>query len=336
MKSKKFFERKIYVKVGEMKLEKRVEKWLKDTSKILDISGLELHEWPNVLKGKENLITKLDCDFNELTSLPLLHNLTKLWCSNNQLTSLPLFPNLTYLRCSFNQLTSLPLFPNLTYLLCNKNQLTFLPVFPNLTKLWCNYNQLTSLPLFPNLTKLWCNHNKLTTGSLCVTSLPLFPKLTYLDCSFNQLTSLPLLPNLINLHCSHNKLTFLPLFPNLASLWCSDNQLTSLPLFPNLTLFTLGCNNNNLFSTKISFWKKVWRLKNLRSNEKRKRGLKRVVKVLKNRLYLPRLNQLKQELVYSPNHPGKFYKDLRVGNWSFETKKPKKLTNLSNIDVIQL
>ncbi len=54
-----------------MELEKRIEKWLKDTSKWLDISGFGLKEWPDVLKGKEDLIIILDCDNNQLTSLPL-------------------------------------------------------------------------------------------------------------------------------------------------------------------------------------------------------------------------------------------------------------------------
>ncbi len=240
------------------KLEKIVEKWLEDTSGELDISGFGLNEWPDVLKGKEDLIVKLDCQRNKLTSLPFLPNLTKLMCSSNQLTSLPLLPKLT--------------------------------------KLWCNNNKLTSLPLLPNLTELECDDNQLT-------SLPLFPNLTELDCDYNQLTSLPLLPNL-------------------AKLYCYSNKLTNIPTFPNLT--ELSCHNSILFSTELTKWKKVWRLKALRNNEKRKRGLKRVVKVLKNRLYLPRLDALKRDLIYSPNHPGKFYKELRIGNWSSETKKTTK------------
>ncbi len=230
---------------------------MKDTSRWLNISGLCPKEWPKALKDKENLIIKLSC-------------------KHNQLTSLPLFPNLTKLRCFDNRLTSLPLFPNLTHLLCHSNQLTSLPLYPKLIKLGCHNNKLTSLPLLPNLTKLWCFNN--------------------------QLTSLPLLPNLTGLSCE-------------------ANQLISLPFFPNLN--GLFCNKNKLFSTELTEWKKVWRLRTLRRNEKRKRGLDKVIKVLKNRLYLPRLDTLKQELVYSPNHPGKFYKNLRLGNWRFETKSQK-------------
>ncbi len=285
----------------KMELEKRINVWLEDTSKKLDISSLRLKKWPDALSGKEDLIIKLVCYNNQLTAIPAFPKLTVLWCENNQLTSLPLLHNLTKLDCSNNQLTSLPSFPKLTELGCYRNQLTSFPILLNLTTLDCSNNQLTSLPSpsdLPKLTKLWCSHNQLT-------SLPLFPKLTKLWCYRNQLTSIPL-------------------FSNLIQLFCSDNQLTSLHLL--LKLINLECYDNNLFSNKLKKWKKVWGLKTLRSNEIRSRGLKKVIKVLKNRLYLPRLSQLEQELVYSPNHPGKFYKNLRVGNWSFENNKPKKLT----------
>ena len=278
-----------------MELERKVKVWLKDTSKVLDISDLNLKEWPDVLKGKEirNKIVKLDCQNNQLISLPpLLPNLIELTCYNNQLTSLPLFLNLIRLWCDENKLTSLPLFPNLIYLSCACNRLTTFPLFPKLIKLFCNNNRLVSLPL---------------------------PKLAELNCSFNCLTSLPLLPKLDWLMCMHNRLTFLPVFPKLTELMRSENLFT-----PRFLSERYG--NNALFSDKLTSWKKVWRLKTIRSNEIRSRGLDKVIKVLKNRLYLPRLNSLEQELVYSPNHPGKFYKNLRIGDWS---SKPKKLTNLT-------
>ena len=224
-----------------MELKKRIEEWSKNTSRWFDLSDLGLTEWPEALKGKEDLIVQLICSFNQLTSLPLLPNLADLACFHNQLTSLPLFPKLTTLMCDNNALVSLPLFPNLIGLQCHHNQLTSLPLFPKLISLSCLYNKLTSLPPFTNLTD---------------------------------------------------------------EFWCSNNPL--------------------LFSTELAKWKKVWRLGTLRSNEIRSKGLFKVIKVLKNRLYLPRLNQLKHELIYSPNHPGKFYKNLRVGDWSFEKKKSKK------------
>ena len=64
-------------------------------------------------------LERLDCRFNQLTTLPVLPaSLIKLECSGNQLTILPALPNtLTWLECSGNQLTSLPALPTgLTYL----------------------------------------------------------------------------------------------------------------------------------------------------------------------------------------------------------------------------
>lgn len=109
-----------------MELMRKVKKWLKDTSKTLDISFCSLKKWPDVLKGKEDLIVKLDCSYNKLTSLPLhLPNLTELECSNNRLKVLPLCPKLTGFDCNDNQLTSLPLhLPNIVTLGCFNNQLT--------------------------------------------------------------------------------------------------------------------------------------------------------------------------------------------------------------------
>nr|QBK89492.1 MAG: hypothetical protein LCPAC001_00020 [Pithovirus LCPAC001] len=179
-----------------MSLNQRIEKWLEDTTQMLDISCLELTEWPKQLVGKENLIKILNCSYNKLTSLP-------------------------------NDLTS-----------------------PK--ELYCSHNQLTSLP--NNLTKL-----------------------EKLLCSFNKLTSLP-------------------------------NSLTKLE--------EIYCSGNKLFSNKLEKWKKIWPISIRHQHILRTTGIKRAVKVLKNRLYLPRLNELREELLWSPNHPGKFFTSLpRVGDW---------------------
>ena len=217
--------------------------------------------------------------------------IVKFNCSNNQITLLPVLPNLSQLNCSYNRLTSLPSsskLPNLSKLRCNNNQLTSLFVYPNLTILDCSFNQLTSLPVCHNLVKLYCYSN--------------------------QLTSLPGLPDLTELYCDSNQLTSLPVYLNLIELYCWDNQLTSLPVYPNLD--ELRCGFNKLTSNILEEWRKIWRLQSLRKSEIRKRGLDKVLRIMKLRLYLPRLNILEEELVYSPNHPGKFYKSLRLGDWS--------------------
>ncbi len=174
-------------------LQYRINRWLNNTSEELDISSLNLNKWPDALKGKENLIIKLNC-------------------YNNQLKSIPSLPNLTYLIC-----------------FCNK-----------------------------------------------LGSLPSLPELTYLFCIGNQLESLPSLPKLI----------------------------------------TLLCSDNHLFSNSLEDWKKIWPLQHTYITTLQNAGINRLIKTLKLRLYLPRLDQLHQELVFSPYHPGKFYKKRRLGKWS--------------------
>jgi Leucine-rich repeat (LRR) protein len=216
-----------------------------------------------------NLVTKINCSNNQLTSLPdnmNFPNLQHLYCHNNQLTSLPdnmNFPNLQFLYCYYNQLTSLPdnmNFPNLQELNCGANQLTSLPDnmnFPNLRSFPCSHNHLTSLPdnmNFPNLQDFDCYNNHLT-------SLPdnmNFPNLRGFDCNHNKLTSLSdnmIFPNLKRFRCSSNKLTSLPdnmNFPNLQELKCCYNKLTTLPDNMNLpNLQILNCSHNNLTSLPV-------------------------------------------------------------------------------------
>ncbi len=103
----------------------------------------------------DNRVVKYD-NFDKITNNM---NVTKIDCNNNNLTSLPdnmMFPNLTYFYCSYNNLTSLPqnmMFPNLTHFYCYYNNLTSLPdnmMFPNLEYFNCNHNNLHHIPLHIN------------------------------------------------------------------------------------------------------------------------------------------------------------------------------------------
>jgi len=113
----------------------------------------------------EDNLPKFHCFFNNLTELPLPHNLRRINCYKENLTELPILPpNLTYLSCCCNKLKELPqLPPNLTYLDCGGNELKELPQLPiNLTNLKCVINKLIALPKLPlNLTSLLCHYNKL-------------------------------------------------------------------------------------------------------------------------------------------------------------------------------
>jgi len=109
-------------------------------------------------------VTELNCNYNQLTSLPDLPlSLKYLSCCCNKLTSLPYLPHsLKTLDCYGNQLKSLPNLPlSLIYLYCDANILTSLPDLPpSLELLTCKKNRLRTLPTLPSsLTTLWCDHN---------------------------------------------------------------------------------------------------------------------------------------------------------------------------------
>jgi uncharacterized repeat protein (TIGR01451 family) len=168
----------------------------------------------------------LECNGNQLTSLPILPNsLVLLGYGNNQITNHPILPNaLKTLDCSLNQLTSLPLLPNsLVSLTCGQNPLTSLPVLPNSLKdLFCTQTQLTNISVLPD--------------SLEILNIP-----------YNNITSLPALPNsLKKLLCYNNLLQNLPILPaNLKELNCGFNQLTYLPSLPD-TMLQFKIQNNNI------------------------------------------------------------------------------------------
>ena len=102
-----------------------------------------------------NSLGKLQCNFNNLTSLPKLPNsLERLDCYFNKLTSLPSLPSsIRILYCYNNELTSLPDLPSsIKGLHCYNNELTSLPDLPNsLEYLDCRNNQLISLPDFTHI-----------------------------------------------------------------------------------------------------------------------------------------------------------------------------------------
>ena len=206
-------------------------------------------------------LTKLDCRWNQLTSLDVSQNtaLQVLNCHNNQLTSLVLGGNtaLTKLNCINNQLTSLDVSKNtaLEELDCGDNQLTSLDVSANtaLKQLYCMNNPLTALDVSVNtaLTDLNCINTQ--RASLDVSKNT---SLTSLLCGENQLTSLDVSKNtaLTSLRCAKNQLASLDVSKNTAleDLDFRWNQLTSLDVSKNTALKDLDCGQNQLTSLDLS------------------------------------------------------------------------------------
>ena len=91
-------------------------------------------------------------DYDSFDNISDFNLVSKINCASNKLTSLPdnmNFPNLHMFDYADNELTSLPdnmNFPNLQYFCCSNNKLTLLPEnmnFPNLREFLCLGNNLT-------------------------------------------------------------------------------------------------------------------------------------------------------------------------------------------------
>ena len=170
--------------------------------------------------------------------------------SIRSLAGLEGFVGLEQLDCNSNQLTSLPELPaKLDWLICYNNKIARLPKLPeSLRLLNCSNNELDTIPpLPPSLLRLICANNKLKA---LPENLP--TTLELIECSRNQITQLPKIhhiPYLRFLYCSGNQLEQLPELPLLFTLYCMNNQLKSLPQLP-YTLRNLNCSNNQISSLR--------------------------------------------------------------------------------------
>ena len=199
-------------------------------------------------------LTKLDCDYNSITTLDLSKNtnLTYLDCDHNYLTALDLSKNinLTYLDAYHNSLTSIDLSKNLSlnYFDCSNNtNLTVVDISKNdkLAYLDCSYTPIKILDVSKNLglAELDCSNCKFT-----VLDVSKNLALTYLDCSQNSMNAMDVSKNikLIGMDCAYALITVLDVTKNtsLTYLDCSFNKLASLDISKNTTLDGFDCTVN--------------------------------------------------------------------------------------------
>jgi len=83
----------------------------------------------------------------ELPSFTDCYKLQTLICSNNNILCLPrkIPRSITYLNCSYNKLTELPVLHEGIYLYCNHNQLYSLPLLPNKYIIFFDSNPIKKL-----------------------------------------------------------------------------------------------------------------------------------------------------------------------------------------------
>ena len=124
-------------------------------------------------------IEKLDCDYNNLSTLDLSKNtaLQELWCDGNSLSTLDVSKNdkLSDLRCSDNLLTNLDvtLLTNLTSLSCHDMAIEELDLSQNtaLTYLHCYTNSLTVLNVANGNNTNMSNDNFFVDGNSNLTCI---------------------------------------------------------------------------------------------------------------------------------------------------------------------
>ncbi len=131
--------------------EKIVKKWLKDTSKPLNLSNLGITRWPKSLKKNSKKIVELDCSNNELTKFDFtLPGCKRLVCRSCNFEKLTRLGKCEYLDCSDNSLIDLPTMRKCEVILCSNNELEKIDPkkYDNLVRISYFGNPLKKTPNF--------------------------------------------------------------------------------------------------------------------------------------------------------------------------------------------
>lgn len=225
-------------------LQSRIDACIKSDHKMLDISHLNLTQFPSsvcnlsklqYLFMSHNKISKIndlsfykdliviDLSYNNLTAIPLLPNIVEeLVISHNNIENATLKYNyLKRLDISNNKLISLSFIESLEILNCDDNKLTKIDTYPQLKKLSCERNNISVIHPQPKLRILYADNNKIKT-------ILNFPKLKELFCNDNNIVLINKLDCINILSCIHNKLNTIEFFPTLKELVCDFNDNVSL------------------------------------------------------------------------------------------------------------
>ena len=177
------------------------------------------------------------------------------------------------------------------------NFLKYIHPLPKCKYLNCSDNYLKIMPCMPIVKRLYCDKNLLEA----ISSLP---ECRILNAGDNLLEWIPYLPKCQGLCVKNNFITKLPSLRTCYFLDCSYNSIKTIPYIPEC-LILISHNNPNLPPLD---WRKISKGVNYILLCRVWRRIKRVMTL---RLYLPRFSkEFNIEFIYSPNHPGKFYKKL--------------------------
>jgi Leucine-rich repeat (LRR) protein len=206
----------MFDKISFDSLEYRVYECIKSKGTVLDLSNMDLKEFPldkipSDLKPRiqylfihDNNLEKL-CDLSEFILLEVLD------ISHNKIKIISNLPNtLVEINCKQNELKMLPSeneCPKLTLLNCENNKIKNIPNYEFIKKIFCGNNEIEEIKGL-NSENISCSNNKIIIIKGCL-------NLKYLDCSNNPLKSLSDTNKLVDLIMNSTDMEILPDFVEL-------------------------------------------------------------------------------------------------------------------------
>lgn len=209
---------------------------------ILDISHLDLREFPEKIPVSVRYLFCSDNNFEVIEDISHLTNLEVFDCCSNKLKKLPKLPkNIVEISCRNNlieDISEICNYQKLKRLDISYNVLEYISAHDTLEILVCSYNKIRFVPSFDKLKKLICNDNQINKIE------PLL-NIEILDCHNNQLTKIGDFPKLKELYCENNKITTIDKIDCIEIIECYNNKLTTLSYFKYLK--ELVCDYNDKF-----------------------------------------------------------------------------------------
>lgn len=229
-------------------IEYRINECINDDSITLDLSHLDLSEFPPAAEVSVSIVNNLKYLFISENKIQILKDLSYLNyllvidISNNNLTQLPKLPeNIEELLIRDNNISDISSLVNYDYLRrfdCTKNNIKDIPQIDSLNILICDNNQICGIPKLKNLVKLFCSHNTITN---------IYPisDLEILECNSNNLTKLDGFKNLRELYCCKNSITDIKNLNKIEIIHCYKTLITMMPYMN--TLQELLCDHRDSF-----------------------------------------------------------------------------------------
>lgn len=246
--------------------EERIREWLKDTSQKLDLTNLNLHLWPNLLKGKEHLIKILDISNNYLDELVPPRSQ---WC-----------------------------------MVCT-DVMTWESMGGD--------NDIPMRKIDEHACPFGCDHN------ILLGSFPILKECVWLKCDHNPLVRLPELPRCEHLIYNTYHMEYIPYMPKIKIMDGIKTEFRYRVRSGSETFDRVKVEKHyEHYASRIfhlSDWKKIWKIQIRHRKVQKINGVKKALEKLK---VVVLRKKIKEEILWSPNHIGKFYKKKREFKFKYK------------------